>query len=84
MDPVTELGFFAGMLTTVAFLPQLIKTWKTRSAEDVSLVMLITFCSGVFLWLIYGVLIHSAPVVAANVVTLVLALAILVLKIRYG
>lgn len=77
------LGLVAGTLTTIAFLPQLYKTWKTKSAQDVSLVMMITFCIGVFLWLIYGLAIHAMPVVVANAVTLILALLILVLKIKY-
>ena len=77
------LGLFAGTLTTIAFLPQLYKTWKSKSAKDVSTVMMITFCIGVFLWFIYGLAIHATPVIVANAVTLVLALLILVLKMRY-
>lgn len=77
------LGLVAGTLTTIAFLPQLHKTWKSKSAKDVSLVMMITFCIGVFLWFIYGLAIHAMPVIVANAVTLILALLILLLKIRY-
>lgn len=77
------IGLIAGTLTTIAFVPQLYKTWKSKSAKDVSLVMMITFSIGVFLWLIYGLAINAMPVVAANGVTLVLALLILLLKIRY-
>nr|MBI3613744.1 SemiSWEET transporter [Nitrospirota bacterium] len=84
MDTIMLLGLAAGTLTTVAFYPQLIKTWKTKSARDMSFGMLATFCIGVFLWLVYGLLIHSIPVIVANVVTLVLAGAILALKIKYG
>ena len=84
MDPIMLLGLAAGTLTTIAFCPQLIKTWKTKSARDMSFGMLTTFCTGVFLWLVYGLLIHSIPVIVANVVTLVLAGAILALKIKYG
>jgi len=80
---VTYLGLLAGTLTTIAFVPQLLKTWKSRSAEDVSLGMLITFCTGVFLWLLYGFFIRSLPVILANAVTLLLAGTILVLKIKY-
>ncbi|MBM4123277.1 MAG: hypothetical protein FJ249_11900 [Nitrospira sp.] len=83
MDSVTYLGLLAGTLTTIAFVPQLLKTWKSRSAEDVSLGMLITFCTGVFLWLLYGFFIRSLPVILANAVTLLLAGTILVLKIKY-
>jgi MtN3 and saliva related transmembrane protein len=84
MDTVTMIGFIAGALTTIAFLPQLTKTWKTKSTEDVSLAMLVTFTSGVLLWLIYGLLIDAPPIIAANTVTLLLASAILALKIKYG
>ena len=78
------IGLIAGLLTTIAFIPQLAKTWKSKSAKDVSLVMFMTFTTGVLLWLIYGVLIQAPPLIAANVVTLLLAAAILGLKIRYG
>lgn len=82
-DFINFLGLIAGTLTTIAFLPQLIKTWKSKSAKDVSLVMMITFCVGVFLWIVYGLAIGAMPIVVANVVTLALALLILILKIRY-
>jgi MtN3 and saliva related transmembrane protein len=84
MDGVTWLGLLAGTLTTVAFFPQLLKTWRTKSAADVSLGMLVTFCIGVFLWLVYGILLGALPIILANVVTLVLAGLILALKLRYG
>ncbi|HEY9847791.1 MAG TPA: SemiSWEET transporter, partial [Candidatus Caenarcaniphilales bacterium] len=80
---VTVLGLIAGTLTTIAFIPQLTKTWYSKSAQDVSLGMLITFSTGVFLWLTYGLLIHALPVILANLVTFVLTLVILVLKIKY-
>ena len=84
MDITMVIGLIAGLLTTIAFIPQLAKTWKSKSAKDVSLVMFMTFTTGVLLWLIYGVLIQAPPLIAANVVTLLLAAAILGLKIRYG
>jgi MtN3 and saliva related transmembrane protein len=84
MDPAMLIGLAAGTLTTIAFLPQLTKTWKTKAAKDVSLGMLLTFCTGVVLWLIYGVFIDSLPVTLANFVTLILAGAVLVLKLKYG
>ena len=83
MNAVTLLGLVAAALTTTAFLPQLLKTWRTKSAKDVSLWMLITFSIGVFLWLIYGLYIQSLPVIIANAVTLVLSSINLILKIRY-
>lgn len=84
MDVANVIGLLAGALTTIAFLPQLIHTWKTRSTKDVSLGMFLTFTTGVFLWIVYGMLINSVPVVAANAVTFILAAAILVFKLRYG
>lgn len=77
-------GLVAGTLTTIAFFPQLIQTLKTRSAKDVSLGMFVIFTAGVLLWVIYGLMIRSLPIIAANTVTLVLAGAILVLKLRHG
>lgn len=84
MELITLLGLAAGTLTTIAFLPQLIKTWKSRSAADISGVMLITFCMGLLLWLIYGVFIQSLPVILANGVTLVLASIILFFKLKFN
>ena len=83
MDLTTTLGLIAGSLTTAAFFPQLIKTWTTRSAEDVSLGMLCTLCTGVFLWIVYGISIQDIPLMLANGVTFIIATAILGLKVRY-
>lgn len=83
LDGITVLGLLAGTLTTAAFFPQLLQAWRTRSVKDVSLAMYVVICSGIFLWLIYGLLIGSLPVILANVVTLFIAGAILYLKIRY-
>lgn len=82
MDAITSLGLLAGTLTTIAFLPQLIKTWRTQSAKDLSFTWLILFTSGVSLWLLYGILIRSLPVIASNAVTLLLTLIILSFKLR--
>lgn len=84
MDTITIIGLAAGTLTTIAFVPQLTKTWKSKSAKDISLGMFLIFCSGVFLWLLYGILIDALPIILANTVTLILSSAILVLKIKYG
>jgi MtN3 and saliva related transmembrane protein len=78
------IGSTAAVCTTVAFLPQLIRVWRRKSAEDISLIMFLLFSAGVALWLVYGLRIGSFPVAAANAVTLALALAILVLKLRYS
>jgi MtN3 and saliva related transmembrane protein len=78
------LGFLAGGLTTIAFLPQILRTWRLKSAHHLSLWMLSLFTTGVALWLVYGIMIDSPPVIAANLVTLLLSGANLVLKLRYG
>ncbi len=83
MDAITVLGLVAGALTTAAFVPQLAKTLRSRSAADLSLAMYIVITLGVSLWLIYGILIASAPIIIANIVTLVIALTILILKLKY-
>ena len=83
MDSLTSmdiLGLIAGSLTTIAFVPQLLKVWKSKSAQDISYVMFIMFIAGIILWEIYGWGIHSMPVILFNVITFVLGLAILVLK----
>ena len=76
-------GFLAALLTTIAFLPQLYKTWKTKSADDVSLIMLILFITGLIFWIIYGLRIHSIPILIANVVTFIFNFSILILKVTY-
>ena len=77
-------GYFAAILTTAAFLPQLIKTLKTKKADDVSLVTLIMFICGVGSWIIYGYAISSLPILIANIITLILNSFILILKIYYA
>lgn len=83
MTFVTLLGLVAGTLTTFAFFPQLLKTWKSRSADDISLTWISTFSSGIFLWLLYGFFIGSLPVILSNGITLVLTLVILFFKMTY-
>lgn len=83
MNVVTLLGLTAGTLTTLAYLPQLFKTWKSKSADDISWIMLITLCIGIVLWLVYGTYVHDVPVIAANLTTLFFTSLILTLKIRY-
>ena len=78
------LGLAAGSLTTVAFVPQIFRIVRTRSAHDISWWMFGIFCTGVALWLWYGIRLDALPVILANVVTLALALTILFLKWRYG
>ena len=77
-------GYFAAILTTTAFLPQLLKTIKTKKADDVSLSTLIMFIIGVFSWIIYGYKISSAPILFANLITLILNFSILISKIYFS
>ena len=81
---VDFFGYFAALLTTIAFLPQLIKTLRTKKAEDVSLTTLILFLTGVAAWIVYGLKISSIPILIANIITFVLNLLILVFKIIYS
>jgi MtN3 and saliva related transmembrane protein len=78
------LGSIAGACTTLAFVPQLVRVYKTRSTKDISLGMFLVFCTGISLWLAYGVRLGEMPIIVANSVTLVLAGAILVAKLRLG
>ncbi len=83
MDISNTLGLIAGIFTTAAFVPQVVKIWRTRSTDDISLGMFSLFNVGLLLWLGYGTLIGSVPIVVSNLVTLVLALTILFFKLRY-
>jgi len=74
------LGAVAGLLTTVSFVPQAVKTLRTRQTRDISLSMWVLFCFGVGLWIVYGMLVPAWPVVAANIPTLILAVKIRNLK----
>jgi MtN3 and saliva related transmembrane protein len=80
---VELLGLIAGTLTTISFLPQLVKIVKNKSAKDVSLLMFLIFTVGIFLWLVYGILTLTLAIIIANSVTIILALSILILKIKY-
>ena len=78
------IGFAAAALTTTSFVPQAWLTFKTRDVSGISLGMYSAFTLGVFLWLVYGLFLGAWPVVAANAITLALALAILVMKLRFS
>ena len=81
---INLFGFSAALLTTIAFLPQLYKTWKTKSADDVSLTMLISFLIGIICWIIYGLKINSIPILISNIITFIFNFSILILKITYS
>ena len=80
----TLLGLVAATCTTLSFLPQVIKAWKTKSTSDISIGMFILLTTGVVLWIVYGAAIGDIPLVAANVATLILVATILVLKVKHG
>ena len=83
MDSITLVGYFAGLLTTFSFVPQVFKTWKSKSASDLSLGMFSLFTLGVLCWLIYGVLLGEAPMILWNAVTLIFAMTLLVMKLKF-
>jgi MtN3 and saliva related transmembrane protein len=83
MSGVTLVGYLAAVLTTAAFVPQALRAWRTRSTSDISLSMFVMLNVGITLWLLYGLLTEDAPLIAANLITGVLAASILYLKIRY-
>ncbi len=83
MDIVKITGLVAGIITTTSFLPQVIKTWKSKSAKDLSLGMFLIYCTGIILWLAYGILLNDLPLIVANAFTLVLSSLLLVFKLRF-
>ena len=84
MSYVALLGLIAGLCTTLAFVPQVLKTWRTRSARDISLGMFLIYVTGNLLWMFYGIALGDWPIILANVATLVLAGSLLYFKLRYG
>lgn len=83
MDLTTALGLVAGSLTTLAYFPQVLKTWRSRSADGMSWSMLVILCAGVGMWLLYGLYSQDTPVIVANLLTLLFSATILAMKIRY-
>jgi MtN3 and saliva related transmembrane protein len=80
---IDNIGFIAAFCTTTAFIPQLVRVLRLRSAKDISLGTFLLFSVGVFLWLVYGIYSGSKPVIASNAATLGLSISILILKLRY-
>ena len=83
MSLLDSIGFLAAILTTASFVPQAWHTFKTRDVRGISLSMYSAFTAGVACWLVYGLLLGAWPIVVANVITLALTVAILVMKLRY-
>ena len=80
---IDVIGYAAATMTTVSFVPQLLRVIRLRSARDISLGMFLIFSAGTFTWGAYGLLVHSAPVLIANALTFLLSMSILVLKLRF-
>jgi MtN3 and saliva related transmembrane protein len=83
MDTFTIIGLAAATCTTISFLPQAIQVIKTKHTKDLSLAMYSIFTTGIFLWLVYGILVKDIPLIIANVITFILAATILIMKLRY-
>lgn len=83
MDTVIFIGYLAGVLTTIAFIPQVSRAWKLKETRDISLAMLVLFAAGVLLWTLYGFLVSAPPIIVANVVTFFLILVLAGLKLKY-
>ncbi len=84
MDLSTIIGLTAATFATIAFIPQALKVVKTKQTRDLSLKMYAIFAIGVFLWIIYGYMISSLPVLLANIITFILVVMILWMKLKYG
>ena len=84
MNVADSIGFFAAACTTLSFLPQAIKVYRTRHTRDLSLPMYVILSAGMFMWACYGVMLASLPIIAANVVSLAFCGYIVCMKLRYG
>jgi MtN3 and saliva related transmembrane protein len=83
MAPIEILGLVAGTITSVTFLPQVVKIWQTKSAKDLSVMMLLLLMLGVVLWLIYGLVVMSAAIIYTNSMVLAMSLIMLYFKVRF-
>ena len=81
---VESIGTIAAVLTTLSFLPQVIKTYKEKNAENLSMLMLVVFFLGVLLWLVYGIVKHSLPLIIANIITGILTVVLIYFKVLYS
>jgi MtN3 and saliva related transmembrane protein len=81
---VEIIGMVAGLCTTCSFLPQVIKVWKTKSCEDISLLMYVVLVIGLATWIAYGLFMDAPSIIYANIVTFLLAGAVLIMKLLWG
>jgi MtN3 and saliva related transmembrane protein len=84
MELADIIGGIAATLTTVSFIPQVWHVWRSRNTQAISLSMYLAFTAGVMLWLVYGILLGALPIIIANGITVCLAGAVLLMKIRFG
>jgi len=83
MDTITMTGYIAGTLTTISFIPQVVRAWRLKETRDISLAMLLLFAAGIFLWTLYGFWVASPPIILANVITFLLIMVLLAMKLRF-
>jgi len=83
MDFISATGFAAGTLCTLAYLPQALHSFRTKSVQDIALTMLVSLNVGLLLWVCYGLLIHSLPIILPNAVTFLLAFPLLIMRLKY-
>ena len=83
MKITTFLGLIAATLTTLSFVPQVVKTWKMKETRDISLPMFVMLAIGIVLWTVYGFIIQDLPVILANCVSFILTAIIIYFKVRY-
>jgi MtN3 and saliva related transmembrane protein len=83
MDTIALVGFFAGTLTTISFVPQVARAWKLKETRDLSLSMLLLLALGILLWIFYGIWTGSMPIIVSNMITFILIMVLLGLKLRF-
>jgi MtN3 and saliva related transmembrane protein len=83
MNYFEMIGLIAGTLTTISFIPQVHKSFKTKGVKDFSWLYLLIFGTGVFFWFIYGLSLNSIPIILANIVTFILVLSLVFMKVKY-
>lgn len=83
-DYIAIIGLMAGTCTTISFFPQVVKTIRSKETKDLSLSMYMVLTTGIFLWMVYGILINDLPIIVANAISFALASVVLILKLKYG
>lgn len=84
VDGTTLIGLIAAICTTSSFVPQVIKILRSKRTQDVSLVMYAILTTGLFLWLVYGFILHDIPLILANLISVTLSMSVLILKLKHG